>query len=118
MIEDWSTSDPHSHLEGGMKYKDGKLVVPKTGMYFIYANLQFGSKGQVQIRVNNDTFLSLITSPVTRKRKYATANKLGLFFLNANDTFFLQIYSSRAPSDNLVKFWMDYYHCYFGAFLT
>ena len=62
MIKDWSASDPHSHLEGGMKYEHGKLTVPKAGRYYIYAQLQFGSEGRVQILVNDD-FVSLITSP-------------------------------------------------------
>ena len=115
VIKDWSTSNAHSHLVGGMKYEDGKLIVPKTGRYYIYAQFHFTSKGRVQIRVN-DNFVSLITSPVTKKEA-ANATGIGVFVLNAGDTISMHINPWGAPDDGLVKFWMDYHHCYFGAFL-
>ena len=115
MIKDWSTSDPHSHLVGGMKYEDGKLIVPKTGRYYIFAQLHFMSPGRVQIRVNDD-FVSLITSPVTKKGSAANANAMGVFELNAGDTISLRINPWGAPKHGSVKFWMEYHHCFFGAF--
>ena len=116
VIKDWSASDPHSHLEGGMKYENGKLTVPKAGMYYIYAQLQFGSEGRVQILVNDD-FVSLITSPITKGGPDAMASGSGVFVLNAGDSIMLRINPWGAPSDGFVKFWMQYNHCYFGAFL-
>ena len=116
VIKDWSASDPHSHLEGGMKYEDGKLTVPKAGRYYIYAQLQFGSEGRVQILVNND-FVSLITSPITKGGPAAMASGSGVFVLNAGDSISLRINPWGVPADGSVKFWMQYNHCYFGAFL-
>ena len=116
VIKDWSASDPHSHLEGGMKYEDGKLTVPKAGRYYIYAQLQFGSEGRVQMLVNDD-FVSLITSPITKGGPDAMASGSGVFVLNAGDSISLKINPWGAPADGSVKFWMQYNHCYFGAFL-
>ena len=115
VIKDWSASDPHSHLEGGMKYEHGKLTVPKAGRYYIYAQLQFGSEGRVQLLVNDD-FVSLITSPITKGGPDAMASGSGVFVLNAGDSISLRINPWGAPSDGSVKFWMEYNHCYFGAF--
>ena len=115
VIKDWSASDPHSHLEGGMKYEHGKLTVPKAGRYYIYAQLQFSTVGRVQILVNDD-FVSLITSPVTKGGPGAVASGSGEFVLNAGDSISLRISPWRPPSNRSVKFWMEYNRCYFGAF--
>ena len=39
VIKDWNVNSPISHLAGGMKYKDGKLTVPSSGRYYIYAQI-------------------------------------------------------------------------------
>jgi len=116
VIKDWSAHDSHSHLEGGMMYEDGKLTVPKAGRYYIYAQLQFRSPGRVQILVNDD-FVSLITAPVIEGGPGASASGSGVFVLNAGDSISLRINPWGAPADGLVEFWMEYNHCYFGAFL-
>ena len=116
VIKDWSASDPHSHLEGGMKYENDSLTVPKAGRYYIYAHLHFLSKGRVAILVNND-IVSLIKSPVQPGGPAAKASGNGVFDLNAGDSISLRINSYGAPGDGSVKFWMQYNLCYFGAFL-
>ena len=116
VIKDWSARDSHSHLKGGMKYEDGKLTVPQAGRYYVYAQLQFGSPGRVQILVNDD-FVSLITSPITKGGPAAMASGSGVFFLNAGDSISLRINPWGAPADGSVTFWMQYNHCYFGTFL-
>ena len=91
VIKDWSASDPHSHLEGGMKYNEhGKLMVPSAGRYYIYAQSQFLSEGRVQILVNDD-FVSLITSLVPKGGPAATTSGSGVFVLNAGDSISLRI---------------------------
>ena len=115
VIKDWSASDPHSHLEGGMKYEDGKLTVPKAGMYYIYAQLQFLTKGKVQIVVN-DHLVSMISSPLQIKDYSVMATGSCVFVLNASDTISLRINWYGAPTDGFVKFWMEYSKCFFGAF--
>ena len=116
VIKDWYADKPHSHLEGGMKYENGSLTVPKAGRYYIYAHLLFLSKGKVQIVVN-DKFVSMITSPVTKGGPAAKASGSGVFDLNAGDSISLRINSHGAPEDGSVKIWMQYKHCDFGAFL-
>ena len=74
------------------------------------------SKGRVQILVNDDV-VSMITSPVTKGSPAATASGNGFFVLNAGDSISLKIFPWKAPDDGSVKFWMEYNHCYFGAFL-
>ena len=116
VIKDWNDSDPHSHLEGGMKYKNGKLTVPKAGRYYIYAHLSFLSEGRVQILVNGD-IVSFITSPVTSGGPAASANGNCVFVLNAGDPISLKINSYGAPQNGSVKLIMKEKNTYFGAFL-
>ena len=53
VIKDWSVSAPNSHLVGGMKYHDGKLIVPITGRYNIYLHTYFHSTyGRIYVDVN------------------------------------------------------------------
>ena len=99
-----------------MKYEDGKLIVPKSGTYYIYAQFHFKSIGRVQIRVNDD-FVILITSPVTQQGVAATANGMGSFVLNAGDTISLMINPWGLPGDGSVDFWMQYHSSSFGAFM-
>jgi len=112
----WCDSLPPSHVEGGMKYEDGNLTVPKAGMYYIYVHLKFATKGRVQVRVNNEV-VSLITAPVTTQAPEATSSSNGVFALNASDSVSLRIHPWGAPSNGVVKFWMRTDLCYFGAFL-
>lgn len=116
VMKDWTISEPMGHLEGGMQYEDGKLIVPQAGRFYIYTQLFFTSAGRVRIMLNND-YASFIISPVAQEGVGATVNGMGVFVLNAGDTISLQINPWGAPDDGLVKFWMDYASCYFGAFL-
>lgn len=119
VMKDWSADDSHSHRTGGMEYKDGKLIVPKAGTYYIYAQLHFRTPGRIQIYVNENS-VSLITSPVTNKEgPAATANGIGVFELEKDDAISLRTvpYKYGAPAGSLVGFYLRYDHCYFGAFL-
>ena len=121
VIKDWSAST-HGHLEGGMEYENGKLMVPKAGRYYIYAQLTFLSEGRVLMLVNDD-FVSLIISPLSplspllKGDAVATASGSGVFVLNAGDSISLRIRPYGAPDNGSVKLYMDFYQCYFGAFL-
>ena len=115
VIKDWSADNRRSHLEGGMKYENGSLTVPKAGRYYIYAHLLFLSEGKVQILVN-DFVLSLIKSPATTGGPATKASGSGVFVLNAGDSISLRINPDGAPEDGFVKFHMRYRQCYFGAF--
>ena len=115
-MKNWSDSDRYGHLEGGMKYENGNLTVPKAGMYYIYVHLKFATKGRVQALVNND-LVSLITAPVTTEAPELTSRGRGVFFLNAGGSISLRIHPYGAPPDGVVKFWMRNNLCYFGAFL-
>ena len=115
MITDWSTSDCRSHLAGGMTYRDGKLTVPRTGKYYIYAQLYFRSLGRVFFVVNDDNRVTLLQRSETGGAQ-RPRNTFGVFDLKAGDTISLKINLWGAPL-NGVEFWFNGNHDYFGAFL-
>ena len=63
VIKDWNVNSPISHLAGGMKYKDGKLTVPSSGRYYIYAQIYYHNNGRVLVRVNN-AVITMVTPPI------------------------------------------------------
>ena len=111
MIKDWSVSSQYSHLEGGMKYDDGKLTVPTPGRYYIYAQLYFFSSGRVYIRVNNKD-ITMIQAPVNNLDFNGTLYAGGVFNLAAGDFITLV-----PKSYNGAELYMDSIHSYFGAYL-
>lgn len=113
MIKDWSVSAPHSHLAGGMKYYDGKLTVPITGRYYIYAQIYYKNNGRTEVRVNND-IITLLQPPVKAKDDEGILYTGGVFNLKAGDVISLTLYHWPVSS---IKIYMYTYHSFFGAFL-
>ena len=108
MIKDWSVSNTHSHLAGGMQYHDGKLTVPTPGRYYIYTQLYYHSTGRVYVRVNNNV-VSMIQSP-TSGTSHGTLYAGGVFNLKAGDVISLD-------AAHTITVFMYSVHSYFGAFL-
>ena len=109
VIKDWSASAPHSHLAGGMTYKDGKLTVPTTGRYYIYAQCFYHSKGRVSIRLNNSGIILL--QPLNTVTGTGTLYAGGVFNLKAGDKITL-----LASYTTKIYMWSE--HSYFGAVLV
>ena len=99
-----------------MQYEDGKLIVPETGTYYIYAFLSFastpGSTGRVQLRVNDDYVIVIGPGPGGD----TSLSGIGTFVLNDGDTISLMINPWVLPEDGKVKLYMANYSCSFGAF--
>nr|XP_058947657.1 tumor necrosis factor ligand superfamily member 15-like [Pocillopora verrucosa]XP_058947666.1 tumor necrosis factor ligand superfamily member 15-like [Pocillopora verrucosa] len=108
VITDWDVDDAHSRLEDGMKYSNGRLIVPQDGEYYVYAQLYFRSGGRVEVRKNHREIITMVQHPynVPEGPHYAG----GAFYFEANDTIELltatpvTLFMATAPS-------------YFGAFL-
>ncbi|KAL9952481.1 hypothetical protein ACROYT_G039744 [Oculina patagonica] len=111
-IKDWSVSAPSSHLAGGMKYHDGKLTVPISGRYYIYAQIYFNNNGRTMIRVNSKV-ITIIQPPITQADK-GTLYTGGVFYLKAGDVISLSLHTYPVSS---IKIYMYNRHTYFGAFL-
>lgn len=107
VIKDWSVSAPNSHLVGGMKYNDGKVIVPITGRYNIYLHAYFRSNGRIYVNVNGKS-VTMTQTPGTTTQ--ATLHAAGVFNLKAGD-----IITVSAAVD--CKLYMASIHTYFGAYL-
>ncbi|CAH3166048.1 unnamed protein product, partial [Porites lobata] len=104
IIKDWSVSAPNSHLVGGMKYHDGKLIVPITGRYNIYLHTYFHSTyGRIYVDVNGKS-VTMTQTPGT------TVHAAGFFSLKAGDII-------TVPAAVNCKLYMAFIHTYFGAYL-
>jgi len=110
VIKAWDPHNTNSHLAGGMTYSDGKLTVPTTGRYYIYAQLYFHSRGRVLLRVNNKV-ITLIQP--AHKEMGGPLEAGGVFKLNAGDVITL----TGAPLWLPARLYMFSAHTYFGAFL-
>ena len=53
VIQDFSPDGSNSHLEGGMTYENGRLTVPISGRYYIYAQIAYRNRGRVLIKVSD-----------------------------------------------------------------
>ena len=116
MIKDFSASGQNSHLEGGMTYQDGKLTVPTSGRYYIYANLNYRNNGRLFIQVGNKVLSMIAPAHDTPSVGAGGTNSAsGVFKLNAGDSIHLQTYSTSelymGSGGN------DNFHSYFGAYM-
>ena len=117
VIEDFSASSQNSHLEGGMTFQDGKLTVPTSGRYLIYANLFYRNNGRLFIQAG-DNVLSMIapaSDTPSGGSGGGTNSASGVFTLNAGDSIHLETYTT---SQLLMGSQGSYnYYCYFGAYM-
>ena len=108
VITDWDAGNVHSRLEDGMKYSNGRLIVPQDGEYYVYAQLYFRSRGRVLIRKNHHEVITMLQHSDNAPDGLHYAG--GAFYFEANDTIALL---TATP----VSLYMATAHSYFGAFL-
>ena len=116
MIDDFSASAPNSHLSGGMTYSDvhGKLTVPMTGRYYVYAQIYYHNPGRVLVVVGGKV-VTYVQPPVITQDTGALYVG-GVFKMNAGDDIVLKVGTYPAHVNN-AKIYMWSVHSYFGAFL-
>ena len=96
-----------------MTYKDGKLIVPTTGRYYIYGQIYYyNSNGRVDVRVNNKIVIYIQPIKSTGSG-LGTLYAGGVFKLKAGDAITLTGGSWPTP---ITKVYMAPWHSYFGAF--
>ncbi|XP_015755232.1 PREDICTED: uncharacterized protein LOC107334772 isoform X4 [Acropora digitifera] len=109
VIRDWSLNSSHTHLAGGMKYRNGQLTVPTFGRYYIYTQIYFRARPNRILVMVNSASVTLLQPMVRQGGNMFVA---GVFKLNAGDVVMLQV-SRHGPS----TVYMSMRHCYFGAYL-
>lgn len=62
MIKEFSASASNSKVVGGMEWDkpNGKLTVPMTGRYVIYAQIHFKDNGPILVLANGQTVAEII----------------------------------------------------------
>ena len=111
MLKDWDPHNTNSHLEGVMTYSGGKLTVPTTGVYYIYAQFYFrDTEGRIHVQVNNKLVI-LMEPSYKDKGPEETLESGGLFKLKAGDVINLKLHHGPAT------IFMKSSHTYFGAIL-
>ena len=116
VIKDFSTGGQFSHLVGGMTYQDGKLTVPTSGRYYIYANLNYRNHGRLFIQVGNKR-LSMIAPAYDTPSGgtgAGTNSASGVFKLNAGDSIHLQTTSAYSSELFMGSGGNDNFHSYFN----
>ena len=102
-----------------MTYQDGKLTVPTSGRYYIYANLNYRSNGRISIQVG-DNVLSMIAPAADTPYGpdgAGTNSASGVFKLNAGDSIHLQITNAALSLLYMGGGDNDNFHSYFGAYM-
>ena len=101
VIQDFSPDGSNSHLEGGMTYENGRLTVPISGRYYIYAQIVYRNRGRVLIKVG-DSPVSMLAPAADTPSGFDGAGTLsagGLFKLNAGDSILLEVSPTHGDSE-------------------
>ena len=94
-----------------MTYKDGKLIVPISGRYYIYAQIYFYKhRIPAMIHVNNKRII-VIQPPSPTGNDEITLHSSGVFNLRAGDVI------TVLPDGPTIRIYMSPNCSYFGAFL-
>lgn len=100
-------------LRGGMQYNAGKLIVPNSGVYYVYSQIYY------YVSVENSTLIHITSvndNPIAKSVRssmllYNTVFHGRLVFLNADDTITIRLGDDSSPR-LLVR-----HASFFGAFL-
>ena len=101
-----------AHLIGGMRFSQGAITVPQSGVYYIYSQLLY-FEGYVEkmghkTMVNGVTKMVSVTEPF---RSRWTSQHGGLFELNKGDTIHVEVTNTDG------RLFMLPTTCFFGAYL-
>ena len=96
-----------------MTYRDGKLTVPISGRYFIYAQIYYhNNNGRVYIRVNSKVVTMI--NPMKSSNSEGSLYTGGVFTLKAGDVITM---TTASWPTSITKVWMGNFHSFMGAFL-
>ncbi|KAL9952248.1 hypothetical protein ACROYT_G039471 [Oculina patagonica] len=114
-IKTWTATAPNAHVTGGMTYRDGKLTIPTTGFYYVYAQAYFkepnGTNKYKRIFVLRNGQAILLTQPARFNSVTGTGYTGGVFNLQAGDVISVRVMASNTGIH------MDPAHTFFGAFM-
>ena len=115
VITAWNPQDRNSHLLHGFESAGGKLRVPTSGRYFVYAQLYFNARpadmtpNRVIVKATSRNLFLIHTD--LGKSEETTAYGGGVFKFERNEEIYLQVIGYDT------KMWIGPAHSFFGAYL-
>lgn len=115
VIASWNPNHPKSHLQNGFTFDGSHLIVPASGLYYVYVQLYFNAEPQAttnRVGVFTDQSLLLMIHKSMEPNTEETATAGGVFQLNKGQRVFVKPLKGLGS----VKMWLGPNHTYFGLF--
>ncbi|XP_078350698.1 lymphotoxin-alpha-like [Oculina patagonica] len=114
VITAWNRGHPKSHVMDGFEYAQGRLQVPASGRYYVYAQIYFNKRPQnnynrVAVYANNRLLLMIHKDMSPGQEN--TGFTGGVFELNAGEKIYVKVLGYNT------KMWLGPNHSFFGAYL-
>ena len=96
-----------------MEYEDGRVTVPKSGRYYVYMQMYFRSRPNVnknRVALFADDRMLLMIHKTMSSGQDTTGSAGGLFKLEKGEKLYVKV---LVYDTNM---WLGPNHCYFGAY--
>jgi len=125
--DNWWEYSPHSLTGNGFSLDQGELIIPKSGVYYVYSQVYFHhtddtkdpNMNHVLYKKSNSRLISIFAGLVTRGRRFRYKDVLftsytgGLHRFRKNDRLMVAVSTQMT---GMVKYGET--HTYFGAYLV
>ena len=111
VINFWYSNSGNGYIGGGVTYRDGKLKVPTSGLYYVYAQVYFvqsNAQGRFHVKKNKG-HVFLLGHATAGVVNHGTVYSGGLFHLCQDDEVYIDLWFTH-------YIWQGGQHTYFGLY--